>query len=144
MLAKANFFPTRLKYTTDTQLHKDNTSLFCHEKTLLHTAKGEAMFPGVNILDSIFWMFFGCMQIVIIASAYIWLQDYGKKILWWQMTILYSIFAMFCLTIGGGFTLAGEYESQAGWYFIGILGVPLILTFALAVRFFLMRATDKT
>ncbi len=97
------------------------------------------MFPGVNMLNSLFWMVFGAMQILIIAGAYAWLKEKGKKVAWWQMTILYGIFATFLLTIGGGFTLAGEYESQAGWYFIGILGVPVILAFAIALKLFVFR-----
>ncbi len=43
------------------------------------------MFPGVNMLDSIFGMIFGAMQILIIAGGYAWLQHYGKSIAWWQM-----------------------------------------------------------
>ncbi len=97
------------------------------------------MFPGVNMLNSLFWMIFGVMQILIIAGAYTWLKEKGKQVAWWQMGILYGTFAMFLLTIGGGFTLAGEYESQAGWYFIGFLGVPLILVFAIALKLFVFK-----
>ncbi len=97
------------------------------------------MFPGVNMLNSLFWMVFGAMQILIIAGLYVWAKGYNKNIKSWQIAIIYGLFAIFCLTVGGGFTLAGEYESQAGWYFIGILGVPVILSFAIALKLFVFK-----
>ena len=97
------------------------------------------MFPGVTMINSLFWMIFGALQILVIAGAYSWIQHLNKKIKVWQMAILYGIFASICLTIGGGFTLAGEYESQAGWYFIGFLGVPLVIALAIAIKLILFR-----
>ncbi len=97
------------------------------------------MFPGELMINSLFWMLFGIAQIFVITGIYAWIEHIGKKAIWWQVSILYTIFAMFLLTIGGGFTLAGEYESQAGWYFIGFIGTPLIITFAIAVKMFYFR-----
>ncbi len=101
------------------------------------------MFPGVVIIDSLSWMILGALQILIIAGAYAWIQYLGKTIKVWQMAILYGIFVTFCITIGGGSTLVGEYETQGGMYFIGFLGVPIILAFAIAVKLFLFKAPVK-
>ncbi len=97
------------------------------------------MFPGELMINSLFWMIFGVMQMIIIAAIYTWASSIEKVVKKWKVAILYAIFAMFLLTIGGGFTLAGEYESQAGWYFIGFLGTPIILSFAIAVRLLYFR-----
>ncbi len=97
------------------------------------------MFPGAVMINSLYWMVFGIAQILIIAGGYAWLKSANKSVKPWQMAILYGTFASFLLVIGGGFTLAGEYESQAGWYFIGFLGVPHILAFALFLRLFVFK-----
>ncbi len=93
------------------------------------------MFPGELMINSLFWMVFGVIQIAIIGAMYAWAMGVEKVVTKWKIAVLYTIFALFLLTIGGGFTLAGEYESQAGWYFIGFLGTPLIIAFAVAVKF---------
>lgn len=94
------------------------------------------MFPGVVMLDSLFWMIFGAMQILVFLGARAWLDHYGKKVSFWKLLLMYVSFACLCLTVSGGFTLMGEYESIAGWYFIGTLGVPQIIVFALLVKLF--------
>lgn len=94
------------------------------------------MFPGSTMINSLFWMILGAMQILIIASGYAWIKHLGKTIKNWQMAILYILFALICLTIGAGFTLAGEYESQAGWYFIGFLGLPQLIIFVFLINRF--------
>ena len=97
------------------------------------------MFPGTTIMNYLFWMVIGALQILIIAGAYAWLQSYDKKVKWWQMLLMYICFAGFCVAIAGGFTLMGEYESRAGWYFIGFFGIPPIIVEAILVRLFLMK-----
>lgn len=97
------------------------------------------MFPGAIMINSLFWMIFGALQIFIIASLCAWVKHMGKPVKYWQIGILYSMFALFCITVGGGFTLAGEFESQAGWYFIGFLGVPLVISFVVALKLFYFR-----
>ena len=96
------------------------------------------MFPGTTMLDYIFWMVIGALQVLIIAGAYAWLKQYGRKITWWQMTLLYLGFVSFCLVVAGGFTLMGEFESPAGYYFMGVFGLPVIIVFALLVRLFIL------
>ncbi len=97
------------------------------------------MFPGTTISNYVFWMAMGALQILVIAGAYAWFHSYGKKVRWWQMLLMYLCFASFCLVIAGGFTLMGEYESRAGWYFIGVLGLPPIIVEAILVKLFLMK-----
>ncbi len=94
------------------------------------------MFPGELMINSLFWMLFGVLQMFVIAGIYAWASTIEQVVSKWKVAVLYTIFALFLLTIGGGFTLAGEYESQAGWYFIGFLGTPLIISFAIAVKLF--------
>lgn len=95
------------------------------------------MFPNATMLHSLFWMIFGALQILVILGIIAWAKHFGTRLKYWQTAIIYGLFATICLTIGGGFTLAGEYESQAGWYFIGFLGVPQLLALIIAVKFFM-------
>ncbi len=37
------------------------------------------MFPGVNMLNSLFWIVFGAMQILIIAGLYTYAKEKNKK-----------------------------------------------------------------
>ena len=94
------------------------------------------MFPDSTMLNSVFWMAFGCLQVLVVAGAYAWLARGGKRVRWWQMALMYGGFAAFCVVVAGGFTLMGEYESVAGWYFIGVLGLPVIVVLTALVRFF--------
>lgn len=97
------------------------------------------MFPGTTILDYLFWMTMGALQVLVVMGANEWLKSYGKKVTWWQMTLIYLAFASLCSVVAGGFTLMGEYESIAGWYFIGVLGLPVVICSAIALRLFIMK-----
>lgn len=97
------------------------------------------MFPGTTILNYLFWMIMGSLQVLVVMGLVEWLKAYGKKVVWWQVALLYLGFAGLCAVIAGGTTLMGEYESIAGWYFIGVLGLPVIVCLAIAVRLFVMK-----
>lgn len=97
------------------------------------------MFPGTTISDYLFWMVLGALQVLVVAGAYEWLKSYGKKVSWWQMALMYGCFVSTCLVIAGGFTLMGEYESVAGWYFIGFLGVPHVIVATALVKLFVFK-----
>lgn len=97
------------------------------------------MFPGSTILNYLFWMAMGMMQILVVAGAYEWLKQYKKQVKWWQMALLYGCFLSFCLTVAGGTTLMGEYESHGGYYFIGFLGVPHVIAMAVLLKFFVFK-----
>lgn len=103
------------------------------------------MFPGTTILNYLFWMLLGILQVLVVAGAYEWLKSYKKSVTWWQMALMYGCFLSTCLVIAGGFTLIGEYESRGGWYFIGFLGVPHVIAAALLLKFFVFKneATAK-
>lgn len=96
------------------------------------------MFPGSVIIDSLFWMILGALQILILLGARAWLDHYRKKVAFWKLLLMYLSFVGLCLTVAGGFTLMGEYESSAGWYFIGTLTVPQIIVFALLFKLFIL------
>lgn len=97
------------------------------------------MFPGTTILNYLFWMAMGLMQALVVAGAYEWLKFYKKKVTWWQMAMMYGCFLSACLVVAGGFTLMGEYETSAGWYFIGYLGVPHIIVATILVKLFVFK-----
>lgn len=97
------------------------------------------MFPGTTILDYLFWMVMGALQVLIVMGIGEGLKSYGKKVVWWHVALIYMAFASFCSVIAGGFTLMGEYESIAGWYFIGVLGLPVAICSAIGLRLFVMK-----
>ncbi|NDV19470.1 hypothetical protein GO013_08575 [Pseudodesulfovibrio sp. JC047] len=97
------------------------------------------MFPGTTMLDYIFWMVMGALQVLVVMGLVAWLKHYGRKVIWWQVGLFYLGFASLCGVIAGGTTLMGEYESIAGWYFIGVLGLPVVICLAIAFRLFVMR-----
>ena len=94
------------------------------------------MFPGSTILDYLFWMGMGVLQVLVIAGAYECLKHFKKNVAWWKMAVMYGCFLSFCLVIAGGTTLMGEYETHGGLYFIGFLGVPHIIIMAILVKLF--------
>ena len=102
------------------------------------------MFPESTILNYLFWMTLGALQVLVVLGLHEWLKSYNKNITWWKSAIIYMAFLCFCVVIAGGFTLMGEYESIAGWYFIGVLGLPVIIGTAIVVRLFVMKKSSKT
>lgn len=97
------------------------------------------MFPGTTMLNYLFWMILGVLQMLLVVGAYDWLKSYNKNVAWWQMVLMYGCFLSACLVVGGGFTLIGEYESRGGWYFIGFLGLPHVIIATLLVKLFVFR-----
>lgn len=97
------------------------------------------MFPESTMLNYLFWMGMGALQVLVVAGAYAWLKHYKKHVSWWQMGLLYGGFLSFCLVVAGGTTLMGEYETHGGFYFIGFLGVPHIIIMALLVKLFVLK-----
>lgn len=101
------------------------------------------MFPGTTILNYLFWMAMGILQVLVVVGAYEWLKAYNRSVTWWQMILLYGCFASFALVVMGGFTLMGEFESSAGWYFIGFLGVPVIIAMAVMIKLFVFKKSKS-
>ena len=101
------------------------------------------MFPGTTMLNYFFWMVCGALQVLVVMGGYAWLKSYGKKVAWWQMTLMYLCFASICGVIAGGTTLMGEYETIGGWYFIGFLGVPIIIAGAILFKVFVLKSASS-
>ncbi len=97
------------------------------------------MFPGTTILNYLFWMAMGLIQALVVAGAYEWLRSFNRTVAWWQIGLIYGCFLSFCTVIAGGFTLMGEFESRAGWYFIGFLGLPHVIAMAVLVKLFVFK-----
>jgi hypothetical protein len=97
------------------------------------------MFPESTILNYLFWMGMGVIQVLAVRGAYEWLRHYKKDVSWWQMLLMYGCFLSFCLTVAGGTTLMGEYETHGGLYFIGFLGVPHVIAMAILLKLFVFK-----
>ncbi len=97
------------------------------------------MFQGTTILGYLFWMLLGALQVIIVMWIKSLLENSGRGAPWWKVGILYFSFACFCGVIAGGTTLMGEYESIAGWYFIGVLGIPVAIGTAFVYRLFVLK-----
>lgn len=97
------------------------------------------MFPGSTIMNYLFWMAMGLIQVLVVTGAYEWLKHYKKSVSWWQMALMYGCFLSFALVIAGSFTLMGEYETQGGLYFMGFLGLPHVIIMALLAKFFVFK-----
>lgn len=100
------------------------------------------MFPGTTMLDYIFWLAMGVMQVLVVAGMREWIRSRGHRAVWWQLTLLYLGFATLCAVVAGGTTLMGEYETVAGWYFIGVLGVPVVVALAVMLRLFVLKKPE--
>ncbi|MEF2145103.1 MAG: hypothetical protein V3573_06630 [Desulfovibrionaceae bacterium] len=91
------------------------------------------------MLNCIFWMVMGALQVLVVMGLVEWFKSRGRKAVWWQVGLFYLGFVSLGGVVAGGATLMGEYESIAGWYFIGVLGIPVVICLAIAVRLFIMR-----
>ncbi|WDP84660.1 MAG: hypothetical protein HUN05_05465 [Desulfobacter sp.] len=94
------------------------------------------MFPNSTILNYLFWMLMGMLQIPVFMGMRQWALDKKKTVKWWQLVLMYGCFASLCLVLAGGMTLAGEYETRAGFYFIGFLGVAHVVAGTVMARLF--------
>ncbi|MFC1236642.1 hypothetical protein L3V77_23480 [Vibrio sp. DW001] len=96
------------------------------------------MFPQSTILDPIFWMVLGAVQVFIYQSAKLWAQDYGLSMNGWKWTLVMGWWFSLILTIAGAFTLLGENEGNAGWYFLGFVGTAIIIGGAILLKILLV------
>ncbi|WP_413112308.1 hypothetical protein [Thaumasiovibrio sp. DFM-14] len=96
------------------------------------------MFPQSTILDPIFWMVLGALQVWVFSGAKVWAKDLDIPMSWWKWSITSILYLTIMLTIAGAFTLLGENEGNAGWYFLGFVGTILVILSALWVRILLV------
>ena len=95
------------------------------------------MYPDGTVLNYLFWMIMGILQVLVWKSIGAWGRQFNPNLRYWQQTLLYACFASFCVVIFAGFTLKGEYEGNAGWYLIGMFGCLHIIIFMVLTRFFI-------
>ncbi|KJG13850.1 MULTISPECIES: hypothetical protein [Photobacterium] len=100
------------------------------------------MFPQATILDPLFWMGLGALQLFLFWNARYWAKSLRLKMNGWKWSAVIGWWFSFLLTIAGAFTLLGENEGNAGWYFLGVVGTGLVIIgFSLAA--FLIWLRDR-
>ncbi|MEN6442105.1 MAG: hypothetical protein ABFD97_26380 [Syntrophobacter sp.] len=97
------------------------------------------MYPDGTVINYLFWMAIGALQVLIYKGVDEWAKDFNKSIKWWQTALLYGCVLSFFVVVFAGFTLKGECEGHAGWYMIGVFGSMHIIAGAVLVRLFLVK-----
>ncbi|MCW8331398.1 hypothetical protein MD588_21620 [Photobacterium sp. SDRW27] len=103
------------------------------------------MFPQSTILDPLFWMVLGALQVLTFVGMRDWAKQFQLGMNWWKWLLAGGWWFSFVLTIAGAFTLLGENEGNAGWYLLGFAGTGLVIGGAVLLKVFLMlkpRTTD--
>ncbi|WP_299794754.1 hypothetical protein [uncultured Shewanella sp.] len=85
------------------------------------------MFPQSTLLDPLFWMVLGAIQVLVFAGAGQWAKEYHLGMNWWKWLVVGFWWLSFILTVAGAFTLLGENEGNAGWYVLGFVGTALVI-----------------
>lgn len=88
------------------------------------------MFPYSTILRPIFWIVMGLIYAMIVAGAKAWAEDLSMPMNWWKWLLTVIWYCLLSFSFAGGFTLLGEKEPRAGYYF---LGSSLIITIILGI-----------
>ena len=86
------------------------------------------MFPQSTILGPLFWIVMGLLYAFLILGARVWFKDLGFQMYWWKWLITAFWFTFLSITVAGGFTLFGENEIKAGYYFLGLFGMVSIVS----------------
>ena len=97
------------------------------------------MYPDGTVVNYLFWMAVGALQILIYKGVHEWAKDFNKDIKWWQTALLYGCFLSVVRCDFCRFYTEGEYEGNAGWYVIGFFGSLHVIAGAVLARFFLVR-----
>lgn len=95
--------------------------------------------PNSTILQYLSWMAMGALQVLIIQGGLAWGKARNIDVVWWKAVLIYGWFASLVVTIAGGFTLHGELEGSAGWYFIGVIGVGQFIAGLAMINLILFR-----
>ena len=96
------------------------------------------MFPQSTILDPLFWMVLGALQVLTFVGMREWARQFGLGMNWWKWLLVGGWWFSLVLTIAGSFTLLGENEGNAGWYLLGFAGTGLVIGGALLLKLLLM------
>lgn len=78
------------------------------------------MFPNSTILGPLFWIAMGLIYALAFAGARIWFDELGLKLNWWKWVLATLWYIILSISVAGSFTLFGENEVQAGFYFLGV------------------------
>jgi hypothetical protein len=85
------------------------------------------MFAYSTILRPIFWVVMGLIYGLMIAGAPALAQDLGLNMTWWKWLLAAIWYVMLSVGLAGGFTLMGEREPKAGYYFLGLVLTLMII-----------------
>ena len=80
-----------------------------------------------TILRPLFWIAMGLIYALAIAGARVWAQDLGLQMTWWKWLLAALWYLMLSVGLAGGFTLMGEKEPRAGYYFLGLVLIGMII-----------------
>ncbi len=80
-----------------------------------------------SILQPLFWMIMGGLMILFFIGARYWLKDTGVIMNWWKWGLFSLWYIAVYVVIAGGFTLIGEQEVRAGFFFLGVFGTVMII-----------------
>ncbi len=100
------------------------------------------MFPQSTVLDPLFWMALGALQVLVFAGANQWAKHFQLGMNWWKWSLVGSWWISLLLTIAGSFTLLGENEGLAGWYLLGFLGTGIVIAGAVLLRILIALKPD--
>ena len=92
------------------------------------------MFPQSTLLDPLFWMLLGAAQVLVFAGARQWFEELQLGMNRWKWALVAGYWFSLLLTIAGAFTLMGENEGNAGWYFLGTIGLALVIAGVVLAR----------
>ncbi len=95
------------------------------------------MFTNSTILNPLFWMILGALNLIFIISLRYWFQDLQIRVSKIQWAALIVYWAILNITIAGGFTLIGENETKAGMRFLAFFSIPILLSGAVIARWIL-------
>jgi hypothetical protein len=85
------------------------------------------MFLYSPFLRPIFWIAMGLICVLAFAGASVWAQDLGLYMTWWKWVLTALWYCIVSIGVAVGFTLIGEKEPRAGWYFLGASVIAAIL-----------------
>ncbi|PKP51393.1 MAG: hypothetical protein CVT92_12910 [Bacteroidetes bacterium HGW-Bacteroidetes-1] len=85
------------------------------------------MFPNSTILGPLFWIVMGGLYTISFTGFYYWITDSIIKMNWWKWLLSILWFLGLNITIAGGFTLFGEKEIRAGFWFLSVFGGVFIV-----------------
>jgi hypothetical protein len=85
------------------------------------------MFAYSPFFKPIFWIAMGLAFVLAFAGAVVWAQDLGLQMTWWKWALSALWYGIVSVGVAASFTLIGEKEPRAGWYFLGMSVIAAII-----------------